>query len=328
VVNLDLYSMTDPSVYRDLLRTRHKPPPVAATPEWVEETKLWIHLQYIPTPATEIFGSKVSRVQMLSGGQKRQWLALSGPATAGKTELLSNFLLDLAESTGIPWRTRVGDYTHVPGVYVKASGKQQGAGLLKSICRFCGIDESGHEDDLVARLMHLLPRLGTKVVLVDDAHNYRRVSDIATSLTDSLRNVITLPVTFVFSGVALHDSALLRQTQQRHHESTEQLRSRCTSMTLEPIIVPRDNVAYRHLVTAFGGRIRTIPGMRASGLSEPKMLLRLAQRCAGRPGAILGCLKDAAVLALYEDLDLSATMIEAALPDAGAVDRAPGAGPA
>jgi len=312
---MDLFDLRDPDVYPEILRLRSSPPPAENSPNWLLETRAWIGAQYIPTPDTERLRQLYGVVRAGCIGQKRQWLGLNSPPVTGKSEMLCHFMLDIVESSGTPWRSRVDGWSHLPCIYVKASSRQQGRGILKAISRFAGLDQRGDEDDLMYRLIQRLPLLQTQVIVLDDAHNFRRASDVATTLTDSLRNIITLPVTFVMAGARLEESALLKQTQVRFHESAEQLRRRHTGMGLESMVLPESNAEFRNLCMAFGRRVRAIPGLTTSGLSDPKTLQRLNRRCGSMPGRALGTLKQATALAIEGDRDVTTERIIASLPD-------------
>jgi hypothetical protein len=305
-----MHNLELPGQWPEMIRIRRADPP-----EDPDELRTWLYAQFVPTPHSRLLVAYIDRVMRRNVSTRRQWLALEGSATIGKSETLKDYLLQMAETSEFEWRSRTDEHLHVPCVYIHADSGQYGAGLLHAICTFCGIPPARTEQLMRTSLEQLLPRLGTKLIVVDDAHYYKRVADRSTRLTDSLRAALRLPVSFVFAGTNLQDSALLRRAGMDDHTS-EQLERRLQPLHFKPLTIPEDNVAIRDMVLAFGRRARRIPGVQPVGLQNSALIRMMVERTKGRPGELLQFLKDATADALLGDRIVSAELIAAVLPEA------------
>lgn len=295
----------------------------------------WVHAVYIRTSRDIDLLRAIQRTVRRNGSTKRHWLGLDAPANSGKSEMLLRFAIGVHHQAGgppdqTPERTAPDEsadqaarpitlaarphetdtFQRVPILYIQADSGQQGAGLLRTIAETAGIPSQGSEDALRRRLAHVLPRMGTVIVIVDDAHMLRRVSDRATKLTDSIRASLRLPVTFVFSGAGLHASALLRIGGPVGYESTEQLRSRHTMLTLPPLTLRTDRNYLRRLI---GDYLKTlsavVPQLDTPFRSDNVVLGQLVEATDGRVGALMGLLKDGTIEALHRGEPLSSQLL-------------------
>ncbi|WP_165610280.1 TniB family NTP-binding protein [Nocardia salmonicida] len=152
---------------------------------------------------------------------EREWLGIDGPSLAGKTYAAVVAMLRIHDRLiqSAPKREHGGIAECIPVIYV-ADQRAQYLSLLKAIARFADLPvaRNVHADDLLDQLRNVLPRLGTRLIVVDDAHKLRRVG-AARDLTDCLKTVVdALPVTFVFIGAGLRQSALLKRTDRSEDE--------------------------------------------------------------------------------------------------------------
>lgn len=299
----------NPLAWPDIHAQHTGPPPVDPS-----ALAAWIHLQYVPTRQDADLEEAVDALVRRHVGRNRRWLAVDGEATIGKSDAVTAVLLRRAMTGKRTWyrRTDTGSL-YVPYVYVVATSPST-ADLLRDVCAFLGLPTEGKEHDLLKRLRDNLPRLGTIVIVVDEAQMLRRKSAGASTVTDNLRNVVHLPVPFVFVGVDLGASALLRDWGA-NNDTVRQLRRRHDMLALKRLVGPSGVEQINTFVTAFGRRMSVIENFGLSGLAHPAMLAELAIRSEGRPGAMLEILKSAAVCAIHGDGDLSADRIDECLPE-------------
>lgn len=273
----------------------------------------WIHCQYVPTQQHIGLERGIDRLLARHVGRNARWLAVSGESTIGKSEAITAILLRRAMTHSRPWYQRgPGGALCVPYVYVVATSPST-LDLLKDICEFLGLPTEGKEHDLLKRLRTNLIRLDTRLIVVDEAQMFRRKSSGASTVTDNLRNLLHLPVPFVFVGVDLPASALLRDWGI-NNDTVRQLRRRHDFVSMQRLTGTSGVAQIKDFVTAFGRRMLRIDGVKVSGLSDPASLAELAIRSEGRPGTMLETLKNAAVLAVRGDGDLTAQRIDESLP--------------
>ncbi len=292
---------TRPRDWPAIHQSRTTPPP--ADPG---DIVTWIHCQAAPTGQFAAISKALDGVLRSHCGTNERWLAISGEPHLGKTHAITSLLLRRAMNDKRGWFSRgKSGHLHVPYVYVTAAPDGQARGLLASIAEFCGIPSAGQkEQDLLALLDRLLPTLGTKAVVVDDANNYRRASANASRLTDGLRNVIHLPVPLVFVGVDLHRSALLLDPG-RNNDTVQQLARRNTMLRLFALRGVGDEGEAKRFIVGMAKRLRLIDSLDLRGLQDAAALARLLALCEGRPGSVLETLQNAAVAAVTEDSVLS-----------------------
>ncbi|RYB89311.1 hypothetical protein EUA06_15080 [Nocardioides glacieisoli] len=288
----------------DVLSSRREPFAVNDDPSHVAQ---WIHSVYIVTQRDADLLRAIQTTLRRNGATKRHWLAVDGAANTGKSEMLLRFAIGFQRDTD---PAPCDDFVRLPIIYVQADSGQQGAGLLRAIAEFAGVPSLGNEDQLRRRLARVLPRLGTVIVIVDDAHMLRRASDRATRLSDSLRATLRLPVTFIFAGAGMHGSALLRIGGPEGYESTDQLRSRHTMLKFEPLRLPRDKDFLRRLL---GDYLKTLgallPHLQTPFRSDNAALTKLIDLTGGKIGAVMGVLKDGTIEAYRSGTPLTSELL-------------------
>lgn len=288
-------SFTDHDGWHDIHRLRNGRPP-----EDPSALFAWIHTQHISTPYEFQVDAAFDKVIRQHAGTNECWLAVSGPSHLGKSAAVTQVLLNRSRARELKWRERTGDgYLRTPYVYVEATSTQEARGLLASIARACGIPDTGSEKDLHQILSHLLVAIGTILIVVDDAQMYRRVSDSASRLVDGLRHLLHLPVPFVFVGIQMERSALLRDPG-RNNDTVQQLQRRHFELRLTPLRRGQGQQAV-DLVGRFARRMKAVPDLRVDCLLEPRLIRDLTLALEGRPGSILNTLKRATIEAIADN---------------------------
>ncbi|MDO7868162.1 AAA family ATPase [Nocardioides jiangxiensis] len=262
----------------------------------------WIHMVHIPGPFEQTISDGFDRLIRHHRATNQRWLAVSGASHMGKTQAVTNILIERAMQKPEQWRTRSGEgVLSTPYVYVVAASNQEARGLLATISKACGLPDAGTEQELKQRLAEMLPRLGTRLVVVDDAHMFRRRNDAASRVTDGLRKILEIPVPFAFVGVDLHSSALLYRSS-RNNDTAHQLERRHFPISLEPLDRRRDVVAAAELAHNFRKRMAAVTGLDiADALRDAEALAVVLHRSQGRPGSFLNVLKQAVIEAIAEN---------------------------
>lgn len=159
----------------------------------------------------------------------RRALMLEGPSTAGKT---TTTMLAVLRRSRAAWRDfgrHIEGYEQIPWVYVEVGSSYGYSDLAAAILTFCGLPVSPRDtaQSRIAYLREQLPKLGTEGIVVDDAHQLR--ASKSERLTDGIKNILTgLPVSFVFVGVDLTESALLKGANHAFGSSVQQIARRST----------------------------------------------------------------------------------------------------
>ena len=296
------------------LRSMPLPLSDSHAPDVVED---WIRALYVPTRRDEAL---TAAIESTMSATNRRWLAVDGVTNLGKTDIIVNFALRRSgiQNGQIP-RPDTG-YLHLPSVFAEADSSVEGAGLLGAVCAFAGILPARSEDQTRRKLAELLPKMGTDLLIVDDAHMLRRQNPRSTRLTDSFRSALRLPVTFVCVGAGLDNSALLRTGDGSGYESAEQLRTRCNWYPLSPLrltdrgtLIGEDNAEFKQMMGRYAGKVaQAIPSLTFSALREDATMSELIRRAKGKHGLIFSALKDATCLALSGDHDLSPSALQGA----------------
>lgn len=281
---------TDHDTWRAIHQLRSSPPSAAEGPALHQ----WIHTLHIP-----VFDQRVSdamdRLLSQHQGTNRRWLAIDGPSHLGKSSTVTGVLLERAMAMP-SWRLRdrAGNL-QTPLVYVASHANQTSKGYLRSVATACGLTDDGDEARLHQRLTESIPRLGVRLIVLDDAHFCRRTSDHASRLTDGLRSLLELPVPIVAVGIDLEYSAWLRDPG-RNNDSVLQLRRRATRLALEPLTRTGDTSPVP-IFRKLERQLARIEDFRPGGLT-PKTMLELTRRVDGSVGTMLSVVKDAALHAL------------------------------
>ena len=286
----------------------------AAPPEDPKALALWIHLLTVPTPHMQALKAAQAQLRLRHVGFTERWLAVSGESDLGKSRAITAIMLREAMASEEPWMNRRSDGSlHVPFVYIEVDRGEEAPGLMSAIAKFCGIPNSGNGRDLLDRLSEALPRVGTRLIVIDDARMLRRSSASASRLTDGLRTLLRLPVPILYIGIDLPASALLWDPG-RNNDTVQQLVRRHDALHLNRLNGPEGVATVNSIVAAFARRLRQIPNFTAPGLTDRPLLSDLAMRSQGRPGTLFITLKFAAAGAALGDRILSAERIAAELP--------------
>lgn len=313
-------SFEDPSHWRDIDALRRQPPPTNQG-----ELANWIHYQSVGTPHSAEIKRRIDWLRSQHGGGSQPWVAISGEAHLGKTNAITRVLLENALKAELSWMAyQDNDFQYLPYVFVTAGPQGEALALMRSIAHFCGLPSTGkNTQDLHRTLSTVLPSLGTEVVVIDDAHFLRRVGASASRVTDGLRNLLHLPVAFVFVGVDLHRSALLRDPG-RNNDSVRQLQRRAHGVVLSPLDRPQDATALKRAISTLAARLSEVKELGLDGIHDPVSLRALVQAYDYRPGSILEALKRSAVEALSDDGVISAERLRGEAERAGVEGLAAG----
>lgn len=286
-------SFTKPDLWPSIHALQASPPPTGTAAR-----NGWIHARHLATPYEPILGAAVDKVMRHHVGTNECWLAISGASHLGKSTAMSQVLLNRAMSSRDQWRSRTkGGHLLTPYVYVEVTSKQEARGILASVARALGLPDRGTEKELHDMLSEMLPLLGARLIVVDDAQMLRRVSDATSRLTDGLRHLLHLPTPCAYVGIDLDKSALLRDPG-RNNDTAQQLLRRAIQIRLAPIPARGGEKQVVDLVRAFVYQTRALPDLRVDCLRDPGTMLRLANRIEGRPGSLINTLKRASIEAL------------------------------
>lgn len=235
----------------------------------------------------------------------RRWIAVNGPSLVGKTQSTTAAMLrvhdDLLKHHHDPGQGIRAE--HIPVIFVSDAGASWPT-LLRAIATFAGIPvvRSSPGSEILRQLRIVLPRLGTRMIVVDDAHMLRRVG-AARDLTDNLKiTVDALPVSFVFAGAGLEHSALLKRTDRSEDEysAAVQLAGRMHRRELVAFS-DTDKVqmrAWHRRIGALISRLELIEGLDSTELRSSTFAGNLFHMSGGRTGMSLELLKDAVIAAI------------------------------
>ncbi|MBC7678198.1 MAG: TniB family NTP-binding protein [Pseudorhodobacter sp.] len=301
--------MSLPADWPKILRMRTAEPPTGGdAAAWGG----WLSDRYIPTHNGKLFREQVERTASTCRGIRRRWVGVDAPAGFGKTEVVSQWAMRLP-----PVEPVNSDFDPVHIIWIEVDGKMQGAGLFASILRFLGFDvpTSSTESALRDQLIGLLPRLGTRYLVIDDAHMLRLGK--SRLMADTCRSILRLPVTSIFVGTDFDNSALLGKAVGTGAQASDQMRRRHDKALLTPLMPgdPMQERAFTDLVADFRRLYLMSPGSSAPVLGDSRLVGDLHLACGGHAGPLFECLKRAAAAALLDDGMLTAAHIQAYWPD-------------
>lgn len=285
-------SFTNPDHWHSIHQLRTVPPP-----DDPQRLFAWIHAQHVDTAYETLLSAAFDKLMRQHVGTNEHWLAISGPSHLGKSSAVTRVLLNRVVADPAGWRTRTREgWLRTTYVYVEVGSRQEARGILASVARSCGLPDTGSEKELHEMLAVVLPQLGVKLIVVDEAQRLRRVSDVASRTVDGVRQLVHLPVPFVFVGIDLDRSALLRDPG-RNNDTVLQLQRRHSHLRLAPL--PRGSEAkVVNIIRAFAQLTRPIDGLDTACLADPVLIRDLIQYVEGRPGSLINTLKRAAVEAI------------------------------
>lgn len=235
----------------------------------------------------------------------RQILTVDGEAALGKTEAVTTALLRVhdvllrdAPTPALP----EAQVHHCPVIYVADQGASFPR-LVKAIARFAQsalpLKPSTSADEVVEHLTRLLPSLGTKLIVVDDAHMLRRVG-AGRDLTDNLKRAVDrLPVSFIFVGAGLQNSALFKTSgEPDEYSAATQLARRIKQIRLTPLTSQNQQGAWQNRVNNLVVEIEKIPGYNWSVLRDHTFRQNLFAISQGSTGLTFYLVKETVTTAI------------------------------
>ncbi len=274
-------------------------------------------MPFLETPDVRRIREGLTKRRRLNAGHSgaSTALAITGRPGLGKTQGTLRILYEAYHDAHLPGNSWAEPgYEHIPVIYVCLSGattpKQLKAGILNYMGR--PVASSEREAQLDSAMSTLLYGCGTQILCLDEVHHLgsnstgRDVANAIKVLTE------TTATTFVYIGVNLEDSALLRAGS----ETTRQLRTRTESITIEPFSIgkPADEVILEGVIAEFEvdlPLLRHKPGTLADNHTH-----YLWQRSEGRFRSLSELLR----LAAIEAIDTGAERITKAQLDRLTVD--------
>lgn len=287
----------------------------------LSEKLAWLSALHIPTEIDRSLDHSIRRTIGQTHGNERATLVVDGPGHLGKSWSVLNWAIRNSGvgAGGVP--ARRDGYRSVRVGFIEAESGTKVPGLMASMCAFAGLVDTGNERRLRSRLDEHLPRLGTSVVIVDDAHMLKRKSRQATEVVDGLRAMLRLRTTFVFVMTDTRYAALSHMVDDDmvSDASDAQIRARRLDLRLRPWRFPEDQHACRDAIKHFVGRARSVfPELSASGLKDRGTLNALVERSGGKPGQLFSALKSATGDALCSGSnDLSSDSIRRRVEERG-----------
>lgn len=282
-----------PDHWQDIHQFRCSPPPGAG-----DALYSWIHSTHLTTTYEQTIRSAIDKLMRQHLGTNECWLAIGGTSHLGKTSAVTHVLLEAAMSIPQQWRTRTAaGHLQTPYIYVEVTSAMEARGILAAVAKAAGLPEDGTEKQLHESLSEVLPELGTRLIVVDDAQMLRRVSDNASRLVDGLRHLLHLPVPFTYVGIELEKSALLRDPG-RNNDTAQQLQRRAIQQHLAPITSRGGEKSIVSIARSFALQMRAVECLRTDCLKDARLLMMLAHQIEGRPGSLVNALKRASIEAL------------------------------
>lgn len=285
-----------PQNWERAYKARNSPPPS-------DEDELidWIHLQHVPSAYDTAVRLRIRTLMRKHRGTSARSLAISAPEDFGKTAAVMAGILDDTFNGTPGWFERDANThrTHIPWVYVNAMTSSSSVSILRQVAAFCGFHPGANEDVVRHDLARLLPLHGVRAIIADESSTLRRQSAASSKIPDGLRGLQHLPIPFVYVGLDLESSALLRDFG-RKNDSVRQVKLRTDLLRLTPLNSAEGASEWVNLIGGFGRRMRMIDGFNVEGLKERGLARRLAEATGARPGVLFEALKNAAVEALDE----------------------------
>ena len=255
----------------------------------------------------------VSNGNATNGGWK--WMAIDGFSKMGKTYSVSVAALLVADDLCAKQADdAIAPYQHIPVVFIGApTGPTVYARhILEKIAIFCGfsLPSRGGLTQATSKVRDYLINFGTLLIIVDDSHFIKRVNG-SRDLTDNIKSLMTeIPVTWVFIGAGLRESALLRVPSEKvvsgsgqkgssthtpaRYVAVEQLRLRMVwrPMTPERITDNGTPRQFNYFITQYINYLDRIPELTLAPLMKPEFLRALFKHSRGRPGVAVDLLRD------------------------------------
>ncbi len=251
------------------------------------------------------------------GGRRISFV--TGPPHSGKTTTI------LAKAVQDAQRQWAGEPDRrprsIPWIYVEATTAGRGRALAQDMCTFLGLPFGRVENAaaLIGRLGHNAAAIGLRGIIIDDVHFLRssQRSD-QQSLANIIKGLVTsVPATFVFIGIDLPHSPLVRPTKDGNAPS-DQLANRADWITFQPW--PRStetgelNPHWLRLLANLREQIALPGGRRQWRLDRLSTTEFLIERSGRRPGSVIEWVTRAANHAIWTDSPLDRAALEHTRP--------------
>lgn len=240
----------------------------------------------------------------------RRVLLVDGVSKLGKTQAIMRHVLAEAREVWKESDQREATDAVIPFVYIEANAEAGLRGQLQHLLAFLGHPFGPGETApaLLTKLMHVLPAVRCRAVIIDDAHMLRRVDRSSRVLTDGLKKLITAtPTTLVFVGAGLADSALLGQVLTRGYPASAQISLRGGEiLEMRPWRHTRLGDAWSVLVARLEASIVIPSGVGDVGALTSRGRIRtLHEECLGRPGILIDAVKESCKIAVQRGRPVS-----------------------
>lgn len=159
-----------------------------------------------------------------------------------------------------------GRHRHMPWLYIESGATTGPVSLLVETCRSAGIpaDDNTRPGVLMSRLRTNLPAMRVEGVLYDDAHTLVAAKD--GKMSNQLKYMITgLPISLVFVGMNLEQSALLDRDPGKGYQAARQIEERALTIRANELALPaRDDPAWSWTLRAVASRVHLLDGSEAA----------------------------------------------------------------
>jgi hypothetical protein len=219
----------------------------------------------------------------------RRGLIISGGAATGKTTAVKQ----LGRFHELRVRTRFGDKSWIPVVYVTAPPKGSPRKLAMEFARFLGlpmIQPRMNVTDIADAVCQVLIDARTDIVIVDEIHNLNLETRAGEDLSDHLKYFTEhLPATFVYAGIDVERSGVFTGTRGR------QLAGRCGVINTSPFPYAGE---WKSLVAAMEGTLRLHRHTSGTLVADAKYLHR---RTGGMIGSLAHLIRSAAIRSMLDE---------------------------
>ncbi|WP_407688543.1 TniB family NTP-binding protein [Mycobacterium sp. HUMS_1102779] len=221
----------------------------------------------------------------------RRGLIVSGDAATGKTTAVKQ----LGRFHELRIRTRFGDKSRIPVVYVTAPPKGSPRKLAMEFARFLGlpmIQPRMNVTDISDAVCRVLIDARTDIVIVDEIHNLNLDTRAGEELSDHLKYFTEhLPATFVYAGIDVERSGVFTGTRGR------QLAGRCGVINTSPFPYASE---WKSLVAAMEGTLRLHCHTAGTLVADAKYL---HQRTGGMIGSLAHLIRSAAIRSMLDETE-------------------------
>lgn len=306
-------SMDQRDNWSALVRRRRAERPKGNTPE---DWTLWLSDRYLPTHHASAFIKQVEKTSLRVSGSRRRWIGLDQPAGFGKSDLVSQWALEL-DGTGVVHGPRGEQFPHIPCAWVSADASMKGAGFFGTILRFYDREPAAtaNEAKLRSDVTTVMRNHRTRYLVIDDAHMFRLTQ--SRLMPDTCRSVLRLPVVPIFVGADLRNSAVLGRAPGLGAQASDQMRRRHDPVQLAGLgYGPAQHAqVFRRYISAFEQLFLTAPKTKAPALQQPALIAELHRRSDGNLGLLFECLKNAGAEAYLRDGRLQVADVEDYMPE-------------